>query len=76
MLLTIFTNFFVILLLGFGIISLTIIMQGWFGHMTASGNEDKVDIAKNKMITGAICLAVVMALFTVGNYFTKKPELP
>lgn len=67
-------NIFIILLFGFGVISFTVIIQGWFNHMTASGNEDKVDIAKTKMILGAIFLAIIMAIFTVGNYFISKTE--
>jgi hypothetical protein len=72
--LKIILNIFVLILLGFSIISLTVIVQGWFGHMTASGNEDKVSIAKNKMIIGAICLAIMITLLTVGNYFLKETD--
>jgi hypothetical protein len=72
--LQIFLNILVLILLSFGIISLTVIIQGYFGHMTASGNEDKADAAKHKMITGAICLAVVMTLFAVGQYFIKNTD--
>jgi hypothetical protein len=72
--LNIILNIFILLLFGFGIISLLAIIQGWFGLTVASGNEDKIDTAKSKMILGAICLTIVMCLFTVGNYFIKKTE--
>jgi hypothetical protein len=72
--LKIILNIFVLLLICFGIISLTVIIQGYFGHMTSSGNEDKDEAAKHRMITGAICLAVVMALFTAGRYFIKNTD--
>jgi len=56
-------------ILGFlGIIAVIIILLGGFKWMTAQGNEDKVEEARNLIIAGVIGLVIIMSAFGIAQY--------
>ncbi len=55
--------------LGFlGIIAVIIILLGGFKWMTAQGNEDKVEEARNLIIAGVIGLVIIMSAFGIAQF--------
>ena len=51
-----------------GIIAVCVILYGGFMWMTAAGNEDRVDKAKQMIIAGAIGLVIILAAYAIVNF--------
>jgi len=57
------------IIMGFlGIVAVIIILIGGFKWMTASGNEDKIQEAKNLIIAGIIGLVIILAAFAIAKF--------
>jgi heme/copper-type cytochrome/quinol oxidase subunit 2 len=60
-------------IMGFlGIVAVVIILIGGFKWMTASGNEDKVQEAKNLIIAGIIGLVIILAAFAIAKFVLEQ----
>jgi amino acid transporter len=60
---------FIQVLLGFlGLIAVIIILVGGFKWMTAMGNEDTVDKAKDLIKAGVIGLVIVLAAYAIATF--------
>lgn len=56
-------------MLGFlGVIAVVLILFGGFKWMTAAGNDDKIDEAKDLITAGVIGLLIVLAAFAVSIF--------
>lgn len=56
-------------MLGFlGVIAVVLILFGGFKWMTAAGNDDKIDEAKDLITAGVIGLLIVLAAFAVSVF--------
>lgn len=51
-----------------GIVAVVIILAGGFMWMTAGGNEEKVDKAKQLIFSGIIGLAIILAAFAIAKF--------
>ncbi len=51
-----------------GIIAIVIILLGGFKWMTAGGNTEKVDKAKNLLVAGIIGLVIILAAYAIANF--------
>ncbi|HCC83447.1 TPA: hypothetical protein DEP96_01200 [Candidatus Uhrbacteria bacterium] len=56
-------------MLGFlGVVAVIIILLGGFKWMTAGGNDEKVQEAKNLIIAGIIGLAIILSAFAIASF--------
>jgi cysteine-rich repeat protein len=55
-----------------GIIALAVILYGGYQWMTASGNEEKVQSAKDTLINGVIGLAIILASYTIVSFVINQ----
>jgi len=51
-----------------GIVAVVIILAGGFMWMTAAGNEDKVEKAKQLIFSGIIGLAIILTSFAIARF--------
>lgn len=51
-----------------GIVAVVIIVAGGFTWMTAAGNEEKVDKAKQMIFAGIIGLAIILSAYAIARF--------
>lgn len=56
----------------FGIMAMSVALQGWFKLYVASGNEEKIAEAKRRLYTGAVLTVLIFTIIFAGNYFVSK----
>ena len=65
---TILVSVITVLMSFLGIVAVVIILIGGFKWMTAAGNEDKVEEAKNMIMAGVIGLIIIMLAWIIVNW--------